>query len=121
MDTELTRAELRLAELLWPRAPLPSPELVALCERGMGWKKSTTYTMLKRLENKGIFQNDGGTVRACLTREEFDATHSRQFVRDSFGGSLPRFLAAFAGGRQLSRAEAEELQRLIDEHREDKP
>ena len=119
MDTRLTEAELRLADLLWENAPLSSPRLVDLCAQRMGWKKSTTYTMLKRLENKGLFANDGGTVSALLSREQYDEAHSRQFVRESFGGSLPRFLAAFAGGGRLSSAEAAELKKLIDGWQED--
>jgi len=114
----LTTAEERLADILWQSAPISSPALVELAWTHLGWKKSTTYTVLKRLIEKGIFANDNAQVRVVLTREELIAFQSRQFVKSSFGGSLPGFIASFFGGKKLSAKEAEELKRLIDEHRE---
>ncbi|NLJ77133.1 MAG: BlaI/MecI/CopY family transcriptional regulator [Peptococcaceae bacterium] len=116
---KLTEMETKFAEIIWAREPVPSGELVKQCEKEFAWKKSTTYTMLKKLENKGVFINKGGIVRALLKREEFYALQSEQFVAKTFGGSLPQFLAAFTKNRRLDKREIKELQRLIDEHRED--
>lgn len=113
----LTEAERQFAALIWQHAPVPSSQLTVLAQQEFGWKKSTTYTMLKRLENKGVFRNAGGTVQTLLTAEELAAAESEQFVHKNFGGSLPRFLAAFTRGRQLSAAEVAQLQALIDAQR----
>jgi len=118
MDRQLTLtpAEERLAALIWQEAPLTSPELVSLAQREMDWKKSTTYTVLKKLCEKGIFQNEQAHVRVLLTREALIEQQSRHFVEASFGGSLPKFLASFIGGKTISPEQADELRRLIDEH-----
>lgn len=113
-DLRLGAVEGRFAELVWAAAPLSSRELVAICEKELEWKKSTTYTVLKRLCDRGIFRNDGGTVKVVLTREEFFAAQSEKYVEDSFGGSLPAFLAAFTSRKQLSGGEIEELKRIIE-------
>lgn len=118
-EYRLTDAERRLAYLIWQHEPLPSPQLVTLCAEQLGWKKSTTYTMLKRLEEKGLFENRESTVRARIGQEEFYAEQSRQYVSQTFEGSLPRFITAFARGRRLSNRELAELQKLIDKHKED--
>lgn len=88
---EIGEMELKFAELIWPRAPIGSGELVALCENEFGWKKSTTYTMLKRLEKRGLFENTDSVVRVKMTREEFDAGRSERFVKENFGGIAARF------------------------------
>ena len=116
-DMRLGPVETRFAQLIWTHAPIGSGELVKLCQQELSWKKSTTYTMLRRLCERGIFQNSGGVVTALLSREEFQGMQSRQFVEETFDGSLPRFLAAFSGGKRLSDQEMDELQRLIDEMR----
>ncbi|NLT57605.1 MAG: BlaI/MecI/CopY family transcriptional regulator [Clostridiales bacterium] len=118
-DDRLSPSEARFAELLWRHQPLGSGELVRLCARELGWKKSTTYTVLKKLCEKGLFQNRQAVVSACISREAFEARQSRRFVEDTFGGSLPRFLAAFIGKGRLSARQVEELRRLIDEHGEE--
>ena len=94
-DTSLGPIETRFAELIWDRAPVSSGELVKLAEQELSWKKSTTYTILRRLCQKGLFQNEGGTVTALMTREDFYSRQSRQFGEESLYCSLPRFLAAF--------------------------
>ena len=109
--------ESRFAGLIWDRQPLTSSQLVKLCEEELSWKKSTTYTILRRLCQRGIFQNEGGVVSALLSREEFYARQSEEFVSESFDGSLPRFLAAFASRKELSAEEIDQLQRFIDERR----
>lgn len=112
--TRLGEMEGRFAELIWQNAPVGSGRLVQLCAEELGWKKSTTYTMLKRLCSRGLFANEGGVVRACVSPEEFAAMQSEQFVAERFGGSLPQFLAAFTRRHRLSEAEIAALQRMID-------
>ena len=106
--------EAQFAELIWEREPIAPGELVKLCEKELNWKKSTTYTVLKKLCERGIFQNNDGIVTSQLTRDEFNAVQSEQFVEDTFEGSLPAFLAAFTSRKQLSKEEVEEIRRLID-------
>lgn len=113
----LGAVESRFANLIWDRQPLTSSQLVKLCEEELSWKKSTTYTIMRRLCQRGIFQNEGGVVSALMSREEFYARQSEEFVAESFDGSLPRFLAAFAGRRELSDEEIDQLQQFINERR----
>lgn len=96
---------------------MSSGDLVRLCEAELGWKKSTTYTILRRLCDRGIFRNDGGTVTSLLSKAEFCALQSEEFVEEAFDGSLPKFLAAFTMRKKLSEKEIDELQRLIDQSR----
>ena len=117
MDNKLGAMEMRFAELIWQNEPINSGELVKLCETELNWKKSTTYTMLRRLCQRGIFQNEGSIVSAVMTREEFDARETTDFVEEKFNGSLPRFLAAFTARKKLSDAEIDALQKLIDDSR----
>lgn len=117
-DTRLGVVETRFAELVWASAPIPSGELVKLCQKELEWKKSTTYTVLRKLCERGIFRNDGGMVSVVVSREEYYAAKSRQFVAETFDGSLPAFLAAFTGGKRISEADAAELQKLIDAAKE---
>ncbi len=117
-DYKLTEAEARFADLIWEKEPLASSELVKLCAEAFTWKKSTTYTVLKTLCEKGIFQNENAVVSAKLTREEFYGLQSREYVEEVFEGSLPRFLTAFCKGRRLSAKEVEEMKRLIDTYEE---
>lgn len=90
-----------------------------LCEKEMNWKKSTTYTVLKKLCEKGIFQNKDAVVTSLISRDEYYSRQSVRFVEDTFGGSLPKFLTAFISGKKISRQQVEELKRLIDEYKED--
>ncbi|NYB73733.1 BlaI/MecI/CopY family transcriptional regulator [Sedimentibacter hydroxybenzoicus DSM 7310] len=114
-----TDAEQKLAEIIWANEPVTSPKLVQICKEELNWKKSTTYTMLKKLEIKEIFINNKGIVESLLTKEEFYAEQSKQIVDEGFNGSFPRFLAAFTRHKKLSSKEISELQRLIEEHKED--
>ena len=113
-DKKLGAVEARFADLIWQHAPIRSGELVKLCERELTWKKPTTYTVLRRLCQRGIFQNEDGIVTALISREEFYAMQSERFVEETFCGSLPSFLAAFTRRRSLSAAEIEEIRKLID-------
>jgi len=116
---KLAESEEKFAELIWQNEPIGSGDLVKLCEKEMKWKKSTTYTVLKKLCDKGIFKNEDATVSSLITKEDYYARLGVRFVEDNFGGSLPKFLTAFIGGKKLSKRQAEELKRLIDEHREE--
>lgn len=114
MEWSLGRMETRFAELIWEAAPIPSGELVKLCEKELEWKKSTTYTMLRRLCQKGIFENKNGMVCTVLTREEVQSRQSQEFLQENFQGSIPRFLlAAFSARSPLTEAEIAELEQLI--------
>ena len=110
--------ELRFAELIWANAPVSSRELTEICAREFNWKRTTTYTMLRRLCDKGIFQNLKGTVTTIKSREDFMAEQGEKFIEDTFGGSLPNFLVSFARRKALSEKEIAALQKLIDEHKE---
>ena len=109
--------ESHFADMIWENEPVPSPELVKLAERELNWKKSTTYTVLKRLCERGIFQNQGGVVTSLISRQDFYAVQSEKFVEETFSGSLPAFLAAFTTRKKLSEEEIAELQALIDQSR----
>ena len=116
MEYQLGAAEARFAEIIWASAPVSSGDLVRLSAEKLGWKKSTVYTVLRRLCEKGLFRNEGGEVRAALSREEFNGRRSEQFVNETFGGSLPRFLTAFSRGKKLSEDEVDALLKFIEEH-----
>ena len=109
----LGEVESAFAALIWDNEPLTSSRLVELCGEKLDWKKSTTYTVLRRLCQKGIFQNENGVVTARVSREEFAERQSREFVDQAFDGSLPKFLAAFTSRARLSPQEVRELEEII--------
>lgn len=117
-EYQLGAVEARFAAIIWDNAPLTSAELTRLALQQLGWKKSTTYTVLKRLCDKGLFVNNGGTVEVLLPRQEFYTLQSRRFVEETFDGSLPAFLAAFTDGKKLSSEELAQLRRLVDAYGE---
>ena len=117
-ETKLGVIESRFADLIWDHAPLTSGALVKLCQEELKWKKSTPYTVLKKLCDRRLFRNDGGTVTAVVSREEFHAMQSERFVEETFDGSLPAFLVAFTSRKKLSEEEIHQLQQLIDQSRE---
>lgn len=110
--------EQRFADLIWKHEPVSSRTLTELCAEAFDWKRTTTYTMLKRLCKRGIFQNDGGMVSALMSKNEFGAAQGEEFLNNTFGGSLPKFLTAFTRRNKLSEKEINEIERLINEHRE---
>ena len=112
----LAEAEYRFACLVWEHEPLSSGQLVKLAAAELGWKKSTTYTVLKKLCDRGIFQNQDGLVTSVLSQKGFQSRQSRRFVEDTFSGSLPAFIAAFAEGGSLSDQELLEIRRMIDSY-----
>lgn len=113
-DFRLGVVETRFAELIWANEPLSSGELVKLCARELEWKKSTTYTVLKKLCDRGIFQNQDGVVTSIVSQKEFQSRQSRRFVEDTFSGSLPAFIAAFADGGNLTDRDISEIRKMID-------
>ena len=118
IDIELGEVQATFADIIWAHEPVGSGELVKICEKELGWKKPTTYTVLRKLCEKGLFKNEGGLVTALVSRERFNAIKSERFVEDTFDGSLPAFLAAFMSGRKISAEEAAEIRKMIDEYKE---
>jgi len=114
MEYRLGVIESKFADIIWNNEPLGSGELVKLAQNELEWKKSTTYTVLRKLCSRGIFRNVNGTVTSCISKEEFYAKQSKQYVEEEFGGSLPAFLAAFTSGKKLSKNEADEIRKMID-------
>ena len=112
-------SELRFCEILWEHQPVKSSELVRLCADELGWKKSTTYTVIKRLTERGVVHTENAMVTALVNREDVQSAESSAFVERNFSGSLPGFLNAFVGGKGLTAAEADELRRMIDKFEEE--
>lgn len=116
-EMKLGVVEARFADIIWENEPLPSNQLAKRAEQELGWKKSTTYTILKRFCERGMFQNVNGTVSSLVSKEEFYAVQSEKFVNETFGGSLPAFVASFGTRKKLSDSEIDELQKLIEKMR----
>ncbi len=117
-EWRLGAVESRFADIVWQHAPLTTARLVELCAAELEWKRTTTYTVLKRLIDRGVFRNEGGTVTVCISREEFYTRQTHEFVEQSFSGSLPAFLAAFTAGKPLTPEEVADIRRLIDGYEE---
>ena len=115
IDMELGVVQERFADLVWANEPVASGELVKICEKELEWKKSTTYTVLRKLCEKGLFKNEDGTVTSLISKDEFYSAKSKQIVEDSYSGSLPAFIAAFISNKKLTAKEADEIQKMIDE------
>ena len=114
-EMRLGMVEAHFADIVWQHAPLSTKELVALCERELNWKRTTTYTVLKKLCERGIFATENSVVSALVSREDFYAIQSEKFVEDTYAGSLPAFIAAFASRRRPSEQELQEIRRMLDE------
>ena len=117
-NLKLCESDYRFMTVIWDNEPVASGQLVELCRQQLGWKKETTYTTLKKLSEKGFAQNVDTIVTSLVPREDVQAYASEHFVEHTFRGSLPQFLVSFLGGKTISEEEAEELKRLIDQHRE---
>ena len=117
-NLRLAEGEYRFACIVWDNEPLPSGKLVELCRKQLGWKKSTTYTVLKKLVDRGVLRNENAVVTAAVPKDAVLREESRAVVERTFEGSLPSFLAHFMGGRTISDAEADELKAIIDRYRE---
>lgn len=116
-EVKLGAIESKFADIIWSNEPLRPKELEVLAEAELGWKRTTTLTILKRLCERGIFQNKERIITSLISREEFYALQSEKFVNDTFEGSLPAFLAAFGSRKKLSQEEVEELKKVIDKMR----
>lgn len=116
-DIELGAQQAEFAQIVWENEPIPSGELVKICEKRLNWKKPTTYTVLRKLCEKGILQNVDGIVSSVMSKEQFNGAKSEQFVESTFAGSLPAFIAAFTSRKKLTKAEVDEIQKMIDEFR----
>lgn len=119
MQIELGEVQETFANIVWDREPIASGELVKVCEKELQWKKPTTYTVLRKLCEKGLFQNENGVVTSVVSRKEFYSKKSEQFVNDTFDGSLPQFIAAFISQKELTKEEADEIQKMIDAFRKE--
>lgn len=106
--------ERQFANIVWERAPISSPDLVDICGKELNWKKSTTYTVLKKLCEKGLFRNVDATVTCVISRDEYMAQQSRDYIDEEFGGSFPDFVAAFASDKSLKKEDLEKLKAIID-------
>ena len=118
-EMKLGMVEAHFADLIWQHEPLSSRDLVALCEKELKWKKSTTYTVLKKLCEKGLFQNENSVITSLVSKQEFYAIQSEQFVEETFAGSLPAFIAAFATRKKLSAKELAQIRQMIDSYGEE--
>ena len=116
-DMKLGVIETRFAEIIWANAPLTTNQLVKLCAEKLEWKRTTTYTVLKKLCEKGIFKTENSMVTVLISKPEFEGMQSQQFVEETFNGSLPAFLTAFNSRKKLSDADIDEIQKLIDRMR----
>lgn len=114
-EYRLGEIEMKFAEIIWSNEPIASGELAKLSLEELSWKRTTTYTVLKRLCDKGIFQNEKGVVTSVVSKQSFQAKQSGEFVEEAFDGSLPDFVAAFVSQRKLSKKEIEELKKIIEE------
>lgn len=113
-DYKLGVVESRFADIVWSHAPLTTGELVRLCESQLHWKRTTTYTVLKKLGERGLFHLEDGVVTALISREDYYAMQSERFVDETFEGSLPAFIAAFTKRKNLSAQEVAEIRSMID-------
>jgi len=113
-EIQLGAVEARFADIIWEKEPVTSTELTKLAAAAFTWKRTTTHTVLRRLCDKGLFQNNDGTVTSLISRQEFYARHSKKYVDETFQGSLPAFLAAFTSEKRLTAEEVAQLHQLID-------
>lgn len=117
-EIELGDVQATFADIIWAHEPIGSGELVKICEKELSWKKPTTYTVLRKLCEKGLFKNENGVVTSLVSKEEFNVSKSEKFVDDTYDGSLPAFIAAFMSHKKISASEIDEIQKMIDEYRE---
>ena len=118
MDLELGIVQERFADIVWANEPVGSGELVKICEKELNWKKPTTYTVLRKLCEKGLLKNENGIVSSVISREDFYSSKTEQIIEESFDGSLPAFIASFISHKNLTAKEAEEIQKMIDTFKE---
>jgi predicted transcriptional regulator len=114
-EIKLGMVEARFADIVWENEPLKTKELVAFCEKELNWKRTTTYTVLKKLCERGIFKTENSIVTSLISKKEFYAIQSENFVDETFAGSLPAFVAAFTSRKKPSEKEIEEIKRMIEQ------
>ena len=119
MEFEIGAVQEKFVDLIWKNEPLGSGELVKLCDKELNWKKPTTYTVLRRLCEKGVLQNENGVVTSLISRDAYYSAKSERVVEDSYEGSLPAFVAAFLSRGKITKKEAEEIQTLIEDYRKE--
>lgn len=119
-EIKLGLVESRFADIIWQNAPLTTKELVSLCDTQLDWRRTTTYTVLKKLCDRGIFKTENSLVTVLITKDEFHAMQSEQFVEDTFKGSLPAFIAAFTSRKNLTEKDIDEIKEMIEKFREAK-
>lgn len=117
-DIQLGTVEARFADIIWANEPISSSELVKLSKEHLEWKKSTTYTVLKRLCEKGLFVNNNGVVSSLISKEELYSLQTEKIVEEAFNGSLPAFIAAFTARKKLSAEEIRQLRKMVDDFEE---
>ena len=117
MEIELGEVQAAFADVIWANEPVSSGELVTICEKHFGWKKSTTYTVLKKLCENGLFKNESGIVTSVVSKEQFLATKSERFIEDTFDGSFPAFVTAFLSHKKVSKKEIAEIRKMIDDYK----
>jgi len=113
-EIKLGMVEAHFADIIWENEPLTTKELIDLCQKELNWKRTTTYTVLKKLSDKGIFCTENSVVTSLISRDEFYAIQSEKFVDETFKGSLPAFIAAFTTRKALTREELAEIKQMID-------
>ena len=120
METpKIFESEYRFCLILWDNEPIPSGKLVELCREQLGWSKATTYTVIRRLAERGVLKNEGTIVSTLISKEEAQVSRLEEMVQETFEGSMPAFIAAFSKTKKLSRQEVDQLQALIDSYGED--
>ena len=112
-ELKLGTVELQFANIIWAHAPVTTKELVGMCGEQLNWQRTTTYTVLKKLCDRGMFVTENSTVKVLISRDEFYALQSQKLIEEAFGGSLPAFIAAFAAHKPLSKEQMEEISRLM--------
>ena len=115
---KIFESEYRFCEILWEHEPVTSSELVRLCNEALEWKKSTTYTVIRRLSERGVLKSEGAVVTSLISREDVQSAESAEVVERTFSGSLPSFIAAFARKKNISKQEVDEIQKIIDTYKE---
>ncbi len=115
---KIYESEYRFCLILWKHEPVKSTELVKLCEEELGWKKATTYTVIKRLSERGVVKSESAVVTSLISKEEAQIAEIDELVDRTFEGSLPAFIAAFSKSKKLSKAEIDEIQKMIDSYKE---
>ncbi|MDD4078647.1 MAG: BlaI/MecI/CopY family transcriptional regulator [Eubacteriales bacterium] len=117
-NLKLCESDYRFMLVVWENEPVESGQLVKLCADKLGWKKSTTYTVLRKMQEKGLLKNENTIVSTIVPKEKVQAYESEYFIERAFEGSLPQFLSSFLGGKTISAQQADEIKRLIDAHKE---